>query len=70
MMTDPEPQPWPLDIGPLAGDELLGALLVAIGACGLGTSTLITNGGRQLAVIIPPPEPAPIDLPPRTPGAV
>jgi hypothetical protein len=62
-MADLDPEAWPLDIGPLAGDELLGALLVAIGACGLGSSTLITNGDRQLAMIVPLPEPGP-------PGAV
>jgi hypothetical protein len=49
-----EPEPFVLDIGPLAGDELLGALLVAIGACGLGTETVVANGDRVLAVIRPP----------------
>lgn len=44
-----------LDIGPLAGEALLAALLMAIGQTGLGTTTTITSGGRPLALITPVP---------------
>jgi hypothetical protein len=46
-------EPYLLDIGPIAGDELLGSLLVAIGACGLESATVVTNGGRVLCIIAP-----------------
>lgn len=45
-----------LDIGPIAGEALLGALLRAIGACGPenAITTVITSGDRPLAVLLPP----------------
>lgn len=42
-----------LDIGPLAGEALLAALLTAIGRA-VDSSTIITNGDRPLCVITPP----------------
>lgn len=44
-----------LDIGPLDGTALVAALLLAIGNCApeIGRTTLITSGGRPLAVLSP-----------------
>lgn len=43
---------YELDIGPLAGEALLAALLTAIGRT-VDSSTIITNGSRPLCVIAP-----------------
>jgi len=48
-------EPAYLDIGPIGGDNLLGSLLLAIGNCApeIGRVTIITSGGRPLAVLGP-----------------
>jgi hypothetical protein len=49
-------EPAYLDIGPIAGEPLLAALLAAIGDCApeIRRATVITNGDRPLAVLVPP----------------
>jgi hypothetical protein len=56
MAQQADPPTGYLDIGPLAGEFLLGRLLEAIGACGPESrvTTVITSGSRPLAVLAPP----------------
>jgi hypothetical protein len=42
-----------VDIGPLAGPELTGALLQAVGGTGVQVSTVVANGERDLAAVVP-----------------